>query len=555
MSSSLLLTITYDFLKQHPFYIFTNLYFMAFIPLNDIYIPKLYGTLFESIHKDTFSMQKIIMILIVTAVVQLNTALMDINDARQIPLFQHTCKSFFLRRIFEYQKEQPKDLTNGDHMLSQIMRAQHIFTAWYSKLVTFVLPHIVEFAVTLLYFFYIDNRIGIAFSVLLLCCAWVMVYVPTQNSEMTVELDKSATQIHAEVNDIIGNYLSIHKENKIEYELTRLEGINNTYIHHYDKSVKTSSMYRIAITVALIAFIFYFTHRAYTLLVQKRMDKSQFFALIMMIGHLISNILWLNDASRDAMFDYGTLENSYFLRPLENNMKPAMSTCKPMESYSRVPVLQVKDLFFKYNTSNNWTLKNVNMSVHQGETALIIGEIGSGKSTLSKIILQLMKQDQGGVYLNSVCYDRIPLEEFYKHVGFMPQNCVLFNRSIIDNIQYDNEHVSEKVIVETLHAFGIMKHFSKLKQGLHTFAGVNGSSLSGGQRQLVWILKLYFKNSQLIIMDEPTASIDPKTKEIFIDIFNKILKDKTVIIITHDSALDVLADKTFEMRHSEIHLK
>ena len=547
--SSVLKNIIIEFLKENPKYIATNIFFMSLIPLNDVYVPKLYGQLFESIQNNVFTMDKIIHILVMLSIIQVGNALMDINDSTQIPLFQQKCKSVFLKRIFDDQKEHYKDLTGSD-MLSRILRSQHIFTAWYSKLTTFILPHILEFAGTLIYFFTIDVQIGIGFSILLLICTFVLFVSPYQTAEHTAKSDKALMDVHQEIDDVLTNNISVHKENKIEYELKRLGKKNNKFIQLYNISVKASLSYRFLLTGSLIAFIFFFTFRCYALLKTDKIAKSLFFSLIMIISHLIGNVLWINDIARDAMFDFGSISNASFLQP--KSPKKIEIDCVDEEANSPTKHIELRNINFKYENSKDLTLKNINLSIHKGVITIITGEIGSGKSTLAKLILRLLEPNEGTLLLNGKCYSTIPLDIFYKDVGVMPQNCVLFNRSILENIRYDNENVTETKVVDTLNTFGIMKHFSKLQDGIHTLAGKHGNNLSGGQRQLVWILKLYFKNPSIILMDEPTASIDKNTKQLFKRIVKHMLNTKTIIIITHDSEIQDIGDREVVVRNGMV---
>ena len=137
---------------------------------------------------------------------------------------------------------------------------------------------------------------------------------------------------------------------------------------------------------------------------------------------------------------------------------------------------------------------------------------------------------EGSIYLKKTCIYNIGTKEFFRRVGFMPQNCMLFKRSIMENILYDNRSTRKEDVMDVIHQFDLMKHF---KNGME----VSTDSLSGGQRQLVWFLRIYFKNPELIILDEPTASLDKATKDLFIHLMDTLLKDKTIVIITHDSYL------------------
>ena len=544
-----IIDIILAFYKEHPVYFFSSIIFMSLIPINDLYLSKMYGNMFEAIQQNQFEMSQFVKILGVIAFLQFGYALMDLNDSKQIPLFQQKCKEIFINRIFEESKENYKELLTGD-LMSKILRSQHIITSWYSKLTTFIIPHIFEFVFTLGYFFSIDHVLGMSFGLLLFIFIIVLCISPTSSDNTTTKSDKALNNLHEQIDDLLTNYLSVHKEDKLEYELDLLKKKNNIFISLYNKSVQTSLRYRLFLTIVLLLFLFTFAYRCYTMMTSDKMEKSLFFGLIMMLTHLIGNLLWMIDVSRDIIFDYGTIKNSQFLQPISPTKQDVL--CNTLSSNNSEYVLQIKNVFFKYATQKEWALRDVNISIKRGEKNIVIGEIGSGKTTLMKMLLRLLKPNKGNIYLNNQCYKDFSIKSFYKKIGFMPQNCVLFNRSIIDNIRYDNTNVSTSQIIETLHKFGIMKHFSNLENGVDSLAGKNGMNLSGGQRQLVWFLKIYFKKPEVIIMDEPTASLDKGTKDLFKQIVSKLLGDKTIIIVTHDDDLLDLADTIFKVQNGTV---
>ena len=110
---------------------------------------------------------------------------------------------------------------------------------------------------------------------------------------------------------------------------------------------------------------------------------------------------------------------------------------------------------------------------------------------------------------------------------------------------YDNVELTEQEIMYTIKKYNLMKHF---KNGLN----IGTDSLSGGQRQLVWFLRIYFKNPELIILDEPTASLDKETKDLFVYLMNTMLKDKTIVIITHDQYLLKFVTRAEDIKLLEI---
>jgi ABC-type bacteriocin/lantibiotic exporter with double-glycine peptidase domain len=135
----------------------------------------------------------------------------------------------------------------------------------------------------------------------------------------------------------------------------------------------------------------------------------------------------------------------------------------------------------------------------------------------------------------------------FKHFGYITQNPVLFNRSIFDNIIFGNPGISRDTVVDLLEKFGLNEVFDKLEKGIDTSVGKNGSRLSGGQRQIVWFLRIYLQNPEILLMDEPTASLNEETKEVLWGLIKKGFADKTIIMSSHDDFLIKLATRKVKM--------
>ena len=164
----------------------------------------------------------------------------------------------------------------------------------------------------------------------------------------------------------------------------------------------------------------------------------------------------------------------------------------------------------------------------------VIGTNGSGKSTIIKLIMGYYKVSKGQVLHNGVNVLEINREYLRSTITIINQKVVLFNRSIIDNICYGNNVTKEKAkqILKKLH---ITRVFKNQPEGLETLAGLHGSSLSGGQKQIIYLLRCYLSNKPIIIMDEPTAAVDSIHKKYIMKMIDEMSKKSTLIVVTHDS--------------------
>jgi ABC-type multidrug transport system fused ATPase/permease subunit len=193
------------------------------------------------------------------------------------------------------------------------------------------------------------------------------------------------------------------------------------------------------------------------------------------------------------------------------------------------------------------------LSIHFeiGDRVAIVGDIGSGKSTIMKLLLKYYEPQQGFVYLHGRPYYQITNKELRQKIGYVPQVPILFNRSVLENIKYGT-NVSRETVMDFLVKHDLLKEFSNLEYGIDTKIGKNGSILSGGQRQLVWCIRVFLSNPEVLILDEPTASVDVKTKDLLISILEKLMQDRVVIMITHDEYLMSKASRVVEVKAGKI---
>jgi ATP-binding cassette subfamily B protein len=180
------------------------------------------------------------------------------------------------------------------------------------------------------------------------------------------------------------------------------------------------------------------------------------------------------------------------------------------------------------------TLDNVSFKINPRDRVAIIGTNGSGKSTIIKLLSGFFKPTEGQILFDGEDSRNINREYLRSKLSIVSQKVVLFNRSVLDNICYATNTPKEEV-VKILDRLKIMNVFKKLPQGLDTMAGARGEKLSGGQRQIIYLLRSYLSNKPITIMDEPTAAVDAFHKKYVMQMMNEMSKKTTMIVVTHDS--------------------
>lgn len=192
--------------------------------------------------------------------------------------------------------------------------------------------------------------------------------------------------------------------------------------------------------------------------------------------------------------------------------------------------ITIKDLSFQYEERK--IIDELSLSIKKGEKVAFVGESGSGKSTLIKIILGLLKYNEGQVCLDGTELRDIRLDELYSRVSYLSQDVPVFDGTIRENVVFE-QNVSEEQILEALNKVQLTYLIENLAEGLDTEIGEKGTCLSGGEKQRLALSRLWFKDSELVILDEATSAMDNLTEENVMKAVIQRLKEKTVIVIAH----------------------
>ena len=197
--------------------------------------------------------------------------------------------------------------------------------------------------------------------------------------------------------------------------------------------------------------------------------------------------------------------------------------------------IQLKNISFGYHDDCE-IVHDVNMEIKEHSLNAFVGPSGSGKSTLAKLIAGYWDTPKGSITIGGYEIRDIPLSQLYDSVAFVSQDNFLFNESILENIRIGNVHASDEEVIEAAKRAGCHEAILKLEKGYDTIAGSGGTHISGGERQRIAIARAFLKNAPVIILDEPTVSLDPITERQLLDTLFEVLHDKTIIWVTHHLA-------------------
>lgn len=205
--------------------------------------------------------------------------------------------------------------------------------------------------------------------------------------------------------------------------------------------------------------------------------------------------------------------------------------------------IHAENISFKYPNAESDSLLPMSIKIEQGERVAIVGHNGSGKTTLAKLLLGLYQPTKGSIQFDGLNHHQIHPSDLRKNIGYLPQDIVLFHGTIRDNILFGTRQVTEYQLIRAVQLSGVSAFTDHNSQGLDQQVGESGSALSRGQRQSIVLARAILNSPQILLLDEPTASLDARAEKQFIESINATAKDRTMLLITHKMDLLKLVDR------------
>lgn len=214
--------------------------------------------------------------------------------------------------------------------------------------------------------------------------------------------------------------------------------------------------------------------------------------------------------------------------------------------------IEFKNVSFNYPDQPVKALDNVSFKIKAGERVAFIGRIGSGKSTIEKLMLGFYDAQEGAILIDGTDLRQIDPSDLRRQIGYVPQDISLAFGSVKDNIILGSEFASDEAILRAAEISGVTNFVNSHPAGFDLQVGERGSSLSGGQRQSVAVARSLLLSPPIFIMDEPSNSMDNSTEESFKQRFSKELNSQTLVLVTHRASLLTLVDRLIVMDGSKI---
>jgi ATP-binding cassette subfamily B protein len=243
-------------------------------------------------------------------------------------------------------------------------------------------------------------------------------------------------------------------------------------------------------------------------------------------------------------------ENAVELLVEPNEVVEPTKTIEPNKKSKHASIV-FDNVSFAYDAQRP-IIKSLSFTIHPGQKVAIVGQSGSGKSTLVKLLFRFYDVDSGNIMINTQSINQVTQHSLRSHIGIVPQDTVLFNDSLFNNVQYGCIEASKEAVLKAIEMAHLTDFVASLPDGLETKVGERGLKLSGGEKQRVAIARTILKNPQVLVFDEATSSLDSQSEQAILKAINEVAQNRTSLVIAHRLSTIIDSDNILVMDHGEI---
>lgn len=284
-------------------------------------------------------------------------------------------------------------------------------------------------------------------------------------------------------------------------------------------------------------------------LINKSMESGDFIRFILLLFSILNPIKSLNTVNSEIQAALASAERVYEILDVESNIIDAPGAEVITDFHQ---ALSFKNVRFAYEDGESEVLKGVSFDINRGKVVAVVGESGAGKSTMADLIPRFFEVTAGSVEIDGKDIRILQKQSLRALMGIVPQETILFNDTIANNIAYGQKGISEERLCEAAIAANALNFIDEQPKSFETVIGDRGVKLSGGQRQRLAIARAILKNPPILIMDEATSSLDSESEKKVQEAIERLMKDRTVFVIAHRLSTVVNADLILVLSRGEI---
>ena len=487
----------------------------------------------------------IIAMILVSSVVH---SLQELIDAKYTTKMEHTIRMDLLSKISIKQEFNYETMDGGDTITNIKTIPTNVIT-FIDRIATWLITPIINITMIGGYLIWINAPLGLKIMGILVaysaCNYAVLQSVPQDAQQQEVEEAALINQI----DDSLNNTLSIMMCNYTNQEMKVISKQHDIFNSFMTKNLKKrgygAMITGILIVVALAAIV-WLIFQSYR---NKTVSKENMIIMLLISISLIRMVRMYSNRTVQAFLQYAKIiRNNDFIQDLAHKTIPD----GPKSGFAIHGNIVFNDVSYAYDGSDGKALDHVSFKIRAKDRVAIVGSSGSGKTTILKLIMGFGRPSDGSVLIDGHDVRQIRRKYLRNHISLVPQSIKLFNRSIMDNICYGSPDLDPERVKNELKSLHVMRVFNALPDGLDSVVGKNGDKLSGGQKQIVYLLRCYFRRTPIVLMDEPTSALDGENAKYVRRMIDAMSRHATLIVVTHDPSFAATFPVRMQMQRGRL---
>ena len=537
-----------DFFANHPAWPISTLATIIITnPVEMIVSSTLSEKFIESVQKKP-NMRYLWWIIGVTLASNVVHSLQELVEAHYVTKLEQQIRMDLLSKISTKQEFNYETMDGGD-TITNIKSIPGNVSSFIDRFITWVITPVITILLIGAYLMRINVPLGLKIVAILLaymaCNFVVLQSIPQEAQNQEVEEGLLINKIDDALNNTLSTMMCDFTQQELSSIDTQHVRFNSFMVNNLKKRAYGMMLSGILIVIAM-AVIVWLIFKAYR---EKTVSKSNMLIMLIITISLIRVIRMYTNRMVYAFLEYAKLiKHHALIQKLESKIVPdGVETGFPI--HGNITFLNVS---YAYDENDKKSLDRVSFKIRAKDRVAIVGSSGSGKTTILKLIMGFGAPSAGSVLIDGHDVRQMRRKHLRKHISLVPQNVKLFNRSIMDNICYGSPDLDPERVKHELKSLHVMRAFNALPDGLDSVVGKNGDKLSGGQKQIIYLLRCYFRRTPIVLMDEPTSALDGDNAKYVRRMIDAMSRHATLIVVTHDPSFAATFPVRMQMQHGRL---
>lgn len=465
--------------------------------------------------------------------------------------FSYKAEVFAYKKLFSYLSKHSQSFFDdrfAGSLVGKISTASSSSQSVLEQITWTYIPAFITIVSSLIYASTIKPVLALIFLIFILILIPVNLYIVKFRRIASQEETEAKVDLTGKTVDVSTNMLAVRQFAMRKEEIGVIFKLSDKYLKTMIKSMNLTELILFVNGLLISILMLISSIITYTAWKQGLITAGDFVLILTVLSRIIYDLLFIGLSMNYVAKNYGEIEESLNDMIIGHDVKDIKGAKDLDITDGKV---EFRDVFFNYD-KDQAIFENLNISINPNEKVGIIGPSGSGKTTLIRLLLRQHDVTGGGIFIDEQNISKVTQDSLHEQISIVPQEPVLFHRSIKENIAYGDKDAKDSDIVKAAKLAEAHDFIIKTSSGYDTLVGERGVKLSAGQRQRIAIARAILKKSKVLILDEATSALDSQSEVLIQKALHNLMSDKTVLAIAHRLSTLSEMDRIIVVKNGEI---